>query len=171
MFMQLNRNSTILIGVGLLLAAVLVVLLAPSEERRVRKTFDRAAELLGKEPDEPMLTTAAKANGLSSLIAPSLDFEAKELGVKHKFDPASVAQYATMMRAHERHIAVVFSDLTVEFPAETENLAEVLGNVKVDADHNLGFKDKESRTFEATLKKDAETDTWQFSKVNVHRVN
>jgi len=169
--MELNRKSIILLGVGALLAIGLVIALIPNEERRVRKTFERVAELIDKEPDEPMLATAAKARGLGDLTTQSFHLEAREIGMNQKFDPDTVAQCAAMMRAHERHIAVTFSDLSVDFPAEKDHVAQVLGNVKIDADHNLGFKGKEARTFEATLKKDAETGTWKFSQVKVHRVN
>ena len=167
------RNSRIaFIGFGLgLLALVLFIIFHPSEEKRVRKTFDRVAELLAKDGDEPILTTAAKANGLSGLIAPKMNLDVKELGVSHTYDPTELAQYATMMRSHERHITVTFSEISVDFPADKDNTASVLGNVAVDADHHLGFKDKEARTFEATLRKDVESDTWQFKGVKVHRVN
>lgn len=168
--MQISRKGFIGLGCGLLVLALVIAFL-PNEEKRVRKTFDRVAELLAKDGDEPVLTTAGKANGLSNLIAPKMHLEAKEIGLNESFDPTTLAQCATLMRAHERHITVTFSDISVDFPPDKENVANVLGNVAVDADHNLGFKDKESRTFEATLTKDEETDTWQFKNVKVHRVN
>ena len=170
--MTVLKNKFLLGGAAVLIAAALWIVFAPNEERRVRKTFDRVSALMAKDgaEDEHVLTSAGKANGMGELVATSLKLEAPELGMRETFDSDAVAQTVALMRSHVHHVAVTFSDLTIEFPKDAT--AEVLGNVKVDADErNFGFKDSEARTFEATLKKDDDTGTWKFSRVKVHRVN
>lgn len=165
--MKLAGNQLVVAGMAALVAIGLFLAFAPNEEKRVRKTFDRVAALLGKEANEPMITSAAKAKALGELVTAAFRFKAPEIGINQSFDSASISECAAMMRAHEQHITVTFSELTVEFPADKANTAEVLGNVQVDSEHHLGFKDKNTRSFEATLKKDAETKAWRFAATTV----
>ena len=72
------KRKSFLIGIVVLAGALVWRFAGPSEERRVRKVFDRVSELLSKSGTEPVFTATSKARDLAKLVAPDAHLEIPE---------------------------------------------------------------------------------------------
>ena len=73
-------------------------LLVPSEERRIRKTFDRASRLLAKEGTEPVFAAAAKARDLAALVAPNAHLDIPERNLDFRLNGEGLARQIALVR-------------------------------------------------------------------------
>ncbi len=159
-------NNSLFIKIAVAAAAIfvaLLVMMSPSDEKRIQKQFDRVAELFSKGEEEHMLTAASKAKSIGAMVMPKTSVEVRELGLRKTIDPDEASELAAVFRAHLRTISITFEQLTID--VKSEKKAEVIGNV------TLSGSESEERSFEASLAKDPETDEWKFSSVKLHRVN
>ena len=153
-----------LIAVIALTAFAAWKLAAPSEERRVRKVFDRVSELLSKTGTEPVFAAAAKARDLAKLVSPDAHFEIPERNLNFALGGNDLARQIAMARSQTQFIKVTFEEISVVFADEDTALvtADVLFNGTSDL---LGFSGRDTRELAATLKKESSSGDWLFSSV------
>ena len=160
------KRKSFLIGI-VALAVVLVWRFAgPSEERRVRKVFDRVSELLSKSGTEPVFAAAAKARDLAKLVAHDAHLEIPERNFNFTLGNNNLAQQIAMARSQTQFIKVTFEEISVVFADEDTALvtADVLFNGTSDL---LGFSGRDTRELDAALKRESSSGDWLFSSVSL----
>ncbi len=142
---------------------------APSEERRVRKVFDRVSELLSKTGTEPVFSAAAKARDIAKLVSPSARFEVPERNLDLAVGGSQLAQQIAMARSQARFIKVTFEDIFVVFADDDIALvtADVLFNGTSDL---LGFSGRDTRELTATLKRESPSGDWLFASIRLNPI-
>ena len=113
-----------MVNLKLLVLAALVALaawwlLSPSEERRVRRVFDRASELIAKDGGEPIFVAAAKARGLAELVAPNAQLDIPERDLSLSIGGGDVARQIALARSQPQFIRVSFESISVTFSDST----------------------------------------------------
>ena len=137
-------------------------LLVPSEERRIRKTFDRASRLLAKEGTEPVFAAAAKARDLAALVAPNARLDIPERNLDFRLNGEGLARQIALVRSQAQFIRVTFEDLAIVF--SDDDTALVSGDVFFKGTSDLmGFSGSDARELAATLKR--ENGDWRFAAI------
>ena len=158
------KRKVFLIGMVALAGVLVWKFAGPSEERRVRKVFDRVSELLSKSGAEPVFAAAAKARDLAKLVAPAAHLEIPERNLNFALGGNDLARQIAMARSQTQFIKVTFEEISVVFADEDTALvtADVLFNGTSDL---LGFSGRDTRELAATLKKESSSGDWLFSSV------
>jgi len=161
------------VNIKILILAALVALaawwlLSPSEERRVRRVFDRASELIAKDGSEPIFVAAAKARGLADLVAPSAQLEIPERDVNFTVGGGDVARQIALARSQPQFIRVSFEDISVTF--SDDDTALVTADVLFKGTSELyGFSGRDTRELDATMRRSASGD-WLFASIRLKPV-
>ena len=150
-----------------LLAVAIVGLVAwrlfvPSEERRIRKTFDRAAQLLAKDGTEPVFAAAAKARDLAALVAPNAHLDIPERNLDFRLNGEGLARQIALVRSQAQFIRVTFEDLAIVFSDDDTALVSADVFFKGTSDL-MGFSGSDARELAATLKR--ENGDWRFAAI------
>lgn len=103
-------------AVGLGLACWLF--LGDSDERRIRKLFDRVSEEVRKDGPEPPFTEVAKARALAGHIAPRLRLEGLGGMRALTIDAADLPQRIVLFRRELQTFRVDFDQLTINVKAD-----------------------------------------------------
>ena len=138
-----------------LLAVAIVGLVAwrlfvPSEERRIRRTFDRASRLLAKDGTEPVFAAAAKARDLAALVAPNAHLDIPERNLDFRLNGDGLARQIALVRSQAQFIRVTFEDLAIVFSDD-------------DTSDLMGFSGSDARELAATLRR--EGGEWRFAAI------
>ena len=163
------KKKIFLIAIVTVAAFAVWKLAAPSEERRVRKVFDRVSELLSKTGAEPVFAAAAKARDLAKLVAPNARMEIPERNIDIAVGGSQLAQQIAMARSQARFIKVTFEEISVVFADDDTALvtADVLFNGTSDL---LGFSGRDTRELAATLKRESPSGDWLFASVRLNPI-
>ena len=143
--------------------------MALRDERRIRRLFDRAAELLAKKGAEPVFTAAGKARELAGLVAPEARFDIPECGVGMAAGGSALARQIALVRAQAQFIQIAFEELRVDFTAEDAAIATADVLFKGTSDL-LGLSGRDARELTATLKRDSDSGEWRFTGVRLRPV-
>ena len=162
-----------MVNLKLLVLAALVALaawwlLSPSEERRVRRVFNRASELIAKDSGEPIFVAAAKARGLAELVAPNAQLDIPERDLSLSLGGGDVARQIAFARSQPQFIRVSFEDISVAF--SDDDTALVTADVLFKGTSELyGFSGRDTRELEATMRRGASGD-WLFASIRLKPV-
>ena len=156
--------------IGLALAAVavvaLVLLLRPSESKRIRKVFATASSELRKEGQEGLVVATAKAHALSELVASGARFEVDGHTLRGLASGRQLVQQIMLARAQADRIEVGFTDIAIAF--DDDRTASVTADVYVRGlSSELGLSGRDARELEAVLKKDKDDGKWRFASVHL----
>ena len=143
-------------------------LLAPSEERRIRKTFARASELLDKTGTEPVFAAAAKARDLAALVAPGARLDIPERNLAFALDANGLARQIALARSQAQFIHVTFEDLSIVFADDGTALVSADAFFKGTSDL-MGFSGSDARELSATLKRDTDG-IWRFAAISLRPI-
>ena len=161
-------RKTFLVLAAAGLAAAVWWLMTPSDERRIRRTFDRAAELLAKSGSEPVFTAAAKARDLAALVAPSARFDVPERGIAMSLGGDGLARQIALVRSQAQFIHVAFEGLSIDFTDTDTAIASADLLFKGTSDL-LGFSGRDTRELTATLKRKGSSE-WIFTAIRLKPV-
>ena len=151
------------------IAVTALKLAVPSDERRIRRIFDRAAELLGKSGAEPVFTAAAKSRDLAALIASGARFSIPERNIDVSLGGGELARQIALARSQAQFIKVAFEGMAIDFTDEDTAIvsADILFSGTSDL---MGFSGRDTRELTATMKRGASSGKWQFAAVRLKPV-
>jgi hypothetical protein len=147
-------------------ATAAVFILAPDEEKKIRKQFTALSESVSKDPDESPLGMAQKLLKIGALFGEKCDIETRLQSLSGRFTPEEISGYAGRVRAFFSDLRLRFSDLSVEFP-ESET-ARVTLTGRITGRLTNGERVDETHELESTLKKTAKG--WLFTSIGMVEV-
>jgi hypothetical protein len=140
------------IAVLLLILGVLAVLiLLPSEERKVKKQFKALSNVVSKEPGESVFTTARKAQEIVPLFDENCELIMPVDSVSAYFSRGEITSYVIRGRSRFSDISLRFVDLSITFPER--GTAKVALTAKLSGKAVNGDRLDETREVKSTLKK------------------
>jgi hypothetical protein len=155
----MNVKNAFLLLVAVVVAGIGWQVFRPSEEKRVRAVFDRAAELVVQKPGEGDVFHLMRAQRLSDLIADEIRLTAPAFNLDHSFAAGAVPRLAAMLWSANREFSVGFERLEVEFPSESQSL--VRGEVLVSGSGEW-FSGRDVYEFSSELLKGKDDNEWRF---------
>ena len=154
--------AIVIVGLGLLATRYLF----QSEEKRVRKQFDRLSEYVSKEPDENVMATANKMQKLGSLFGDSCELQVAVELLSGTYTREEIASYAARSRARFSRVSLEFYDPEVTFPERSA--AKVTLTARLTGQTRAGERMRETRELECLLKKGGKE--WLFTHIAVIEV-
>ncbi len=160
-------TKTIVIGVGLVVAAIMAFFLfSSSEEDRIKVPFKRIAETISKKPDENQISAMAKIRRLKDVFAPRCRVDAPVYGLDQEMAFDEIAAFMFRERSQYRQITLKFHRFTIKFP--NENQAVVNVTVGFAGESTAGVMTEDYHVLMCNLIKP--NDTWQLKQINVVEV-
>ena len=134
-----------------------------SEKKRVRKQFERVAELVSRDHDETIFAAARKARSIASLSSDDCVVVAEEPSLSGMHGREDVAGRVTQIRSRFARLRLRLDDLEVEIDRPDSATAVVTG--RVTGWTRYQERVDESREVHCTLTKtDGE---WLFARIEV----
>lgn len=152
------QKKTLFQIAGILLV-ILVILLIPSERRKIRKQFNRLADYAQKEPAESVFKGARKASAMSELFTDPCEIKGSIHFLGGTYSRREAAQVVVAARTQFEWLDLSFHDMKIDFPEK--RIAAVIVNARMDA--GFGGEDvTEVRTLECRMLK--EDGKWLFQQ-------
>ncbi len=146
-------------GLMIAAAAVAVLYLLPSEEKKVKKQFSLLSEWVSKDSDESLFSMAQKLQGAAALFAERCEIRTHLESLSGSYTREEISSYAVHGRALFSSLHLRFSDLKIEFPeaggAKVSSVARLTGRL------TNGENVDESHEVESTLRKTGKK--WLFT--------
>jgi len=98
----------------LTIAALILIRMFPSEEKRIRNQFARVSEAAGKQRGESLLTAAAKAGALAAMASPRCELETDISQLRSAFSEMEPMKTAALIRSYFQSMELDFHDLSIE---------------------------------------------------------
>jgi hypothetical protein len=157
----------ILLGVLIAIIGIAVVIaLSPSEEKRVRKSFNLLSERVSKSPDENTLTVLKKMKEFGPLFDEHCDLKASDPPLSGSYAREEISTYAASARSSFSQLNLKFYDFHIVFPEK--GLAKVTLTTRLTGKSTAGEQVDETRELECILKKIKKK--WLFSQIEVVEV-
>ena len=156
----------VIAGLIAILGIVAVLYIFPSEQKRVKKQFDRLSEWASKEPDEKPLTMVQKVRSIGTLFVEQCELRAPVHSLEGSYTPEEISSYAAQARLQFSKISLRFYDLDIDFPEE--GVARAMVAARLRGRWATGGYTDETRELECVLKKVG--NKWLFSNVQVLEV-
>jgi hypothetical protein len=134
-----------------ILGVLAVLILLPSEEKKVSKQFKVLANVVSKEPGENVFTTARKAQEIVPLFDENCELIMAADSVSSHFSRGEIASYVIRSRTHFSDLSLTFVDLSTTFP--DRGTANVVLTAKLKGKTVNGERLDETREVKSTLKK------------------
>lgn len=161
------RQATIVVAAVLVAGTLLHWMLRDDEAARVRKRFDRLAELAEVAPGAHIVATGLASRGLADLFTDpaTLRTPLHELG-GGTYSRQQIAQNALALKGGCERLTLTFVDLETRFPSSGNAVSTVTARLK--GVHRTGGEFAETRELECRLvKADGE---WRFADCTVVEV-
>jgi hypothetical protein len=139
-------------------AAGLFFWLRPSEEKRIRKQFQRLSEAIAKSGDEGNASAAVKMLALGNLLHEQIDIDVRDFPYNGEQSAETLVSLVSRGRSYFRRIAVEFYDIEVMLVDHELADARCVVQVAVESDN---YRDSGVRHFMASLAKVDKT--WKFT--------
>ena len=167
--MELSVKNVCLGAAAIAAAAAAFCFLNPSEEGRVKAAFKHAAELVSKEADESLFVTATKTRSIAEIVESEIEISIPEQKVHSKFSRNELVQQVAIVRKACASLSVAFESVTVE--SIDGDVARATADLLVSGSGTKSFlQGRDTREFEAVLKKSPVDDKWRFSSVAIKAI-
>ena len=142
------------------IAAVLWILLKPTEERRVARVFSGISEIMHKRSGEGMLASAAKSESVCGYCEDPVYITVTEAGIGEiAMEKQEIRRRVVVMRSYFTEMDLIFDEVNVVLSSGDQ--------ASVSADVTLrgtgaedGTPNSETREMNAVMKKDGKTGEW-----------
>jgi hypothetical protein len=161
------RMKYISIAAVVVIAGILAILLIhPSEEKRVKKQFHLLSERVSKSQEENTFTQIQKIKEIGALF--DRQFELKDPGESFSgsYSREELSTYAGSARMHFSQLDFIFYDFHIVFPEK--EVAEVNLTARLKGRSTAGEQMDEIRELNCILKKIE--NKWLFNQVEVVEV-
>ena len=158
-----------IIVVSVLAAAVVagLYILWPSEESRVKETFEEIAAALDKSGNESTIDALGKARRAVALVEPGSRFEAFDRSITLPNNPSDITPHVVAFRNLAANMHFAFEDIEVKLSGDDR--AEVTCDFFYTGD-DVGLSVRDARALDATLHKDPESGRWRFVRVRLSNI-
>jgi len=137
-----------------------------SDEKRIRKCFDRLAECVTKPSGEQSVMMAAKMHNLGNVFADTCYFECERAMMTGDYTPEEVSSHAVRARSLFGDVKLAFYDLNVLLSGEGRATATV--TARLTGTMKSGESFQETHELDCVLAKCE--DDWRINKVVVVQV-
>jgi hypothetical protein len=134
-----------------ILGVLAVLILFPSEEKKVRKQFKTLSNVVSKETGENVFTTARKAQQIVPLFDENCELIIPADSVSAYFSRGEITSYVIRGRAQFSDLSLTFVDLSITFPER--GTANVVLTAKLKGKIVNGDRMDETHEVQSTLKK------------------
>jgi len=142
----------IFIGVPIVILGILaVVIFFPSEEKRVKKQFNRLSEWVSKSPEENAFTLLQKMKNIGTLFDEQCELKAPDQSLSGSYRREEISTYAGSARSHFSQLDLKFYDFHIVFPEK--EIAKVTLTARLTGRSTAGEQMDETRELECILKK------------------
>jgi len=117
-------------GIGVVVAAILVFVLWPSDADRIKTQFEYLAENIAKSPGESPLTSGAKAKRIRTVFTDTVTLHAPAYGYVRDLPASDLPALALSARAPYRELSLDFYDATIAFPQKDQADARVTARLR-----------------------------------------
>jgi hypothetical protein len=150
----------------MIIAIVLAVSCAPSEEKRVKKQFELLSKWVSKDSGENAFTLAKKIQNIANLFVDDCKITVPEESLSGTYAKDEISRYAGQARLRFSKLSLRFNDFDIDFPEEA--MANVYLTARVTGQSTAGERVDEIRELQCVLRKIE--DTWFFSSIEVVEV-
>ena len=145
------KKHPVIAVLALILSVLAVLILLPSEEKKVRKQFKALSNVVSKEPGESVFTTARKAKEIVPLFDENCELIMPADSVSAYFSRGEITSYVIRGRTQFSDLSLTFVDLSITFP--DRGTAKVVLTAKLKGNVVNGDRMDETREVKSTLKK------------------
>ena len=149
--LALVKKHPVIAVLVFILGVLAVLLLLPSEERKVKKQFMALSNVVSKEPGESVFTTARKAQEIVPLFDENCELIMPADSVSAYFSRGEITSYVIRGRTQFSDLSLTFVDLSITFPER--GTAKVVLTAKLKGKVVNGDWMDETREVQSTLKK------------------
>ncbi len=122
-----------------------------SEEKRVKKQFDRLSKWTSKEAGENTFAMAQKMKEIGAFFAEQCEFKADTISFSGRYNREEISSYAARARLPFIDLSLHFHDLDVSFPEK--EVAKVTATAKLTGKLSTGEYVDETHEFVSVLRK------------------
>lgn len=160
---MVNRRFIAIAGLILALGLAYWFFIYNSDERRIRKQFERVSEWFVKEPDASGLVLATRVGLLKSLIAEECVLNLDAYGVSETYSPDTIANYALGVLAEATQLELDLYDISMNI--QSSSSARVALTARLIWETTSGERLTDTHELECVLNK--HDDTWRFMSVDI----
>jgi hypothetical protein len=154
------------LALAVAVAAGTLLLLRPSEEKRIRRRLTQITELGGKAGPETVLTAAGKARGITRLMTDSVTISGAPSGLSGTYDSDALAAAILQGRARFETLEPSLHDLEIVLEGEGRATAHFTARLQGTS---LGGPFRDVREMRCALVKDQE-EGWLFQRIEAVEV-
>lgn len=156
-----------LIGVLMVIIGIVAVLIVfPSEEKKVKKQFNLLAAWVSKSPEENTFIMLQKMKNIGTLFDEHCELKAPDQSLSGSYAREEISTYAANARSHFSQLDLKFYDFHVVFPEE--GIAKITLTSRLTGRSASGEQLDETRELECVLKKIDQK--YLFSEIDVVEV-
>jgi hypothetical protein len=145
------KKHPVIAGLVCVLGVLAVLVLFPSEEKKVKKQLMAFSNVVSKDPGENVFTTARKAKEIVPLFDENCELIMPAQSVSSYFSQGEIASYLIRSRTHFSDLSLAFVDFSTSFPEK--GTAKVVLTAKLKGKTVNGERVDETREVMSTLKK------------------
>jgi hypothetical protein len=153
-------------GLIAIIGIVVVIALSPSEEKRVRKSFNLLSERVSKSPDENTFTVLKKMKEIAALFDEHCELKASDPPFSGSYAREEISTYAASARSSFSQLSLKFYDFHIAFTEK--GLANATLTARLIGKSMAGEQVDETRELECILTKIEKK--WLFSQIEVVEV-
>lgn len=167
--MEISLKNIALGAAALAASVAAFIYLHPSEERRIKAAFDRAAETISKEEGESLISAAAKNRSIADLADREIAISIPEQKVDAKLARGEMAQQVTLARSTCSTLSVAFESVAVD--SIDGDTAHATADLLLSGAGTTSFLNgRDTREVEAVLRKSSDDGKWRFSSVSIKAI-
>ncbi len=157
----------LLIGVPMVIIGIVVAFIVfPSEEKKVKRSFNLLSEWVSKSPEENAFTMLQKMRNIGTLFDESCELKVPSQSLSGSYKREEISTYAGSARSYFFQLNLKFYDFNIVFPEK--EVAKVTLTGRMTGKSTTGEQVDETRELECVLKKIEKK--WLFSQIEVVEV-
>ena len=137
-----------------------------SEEKKVKKQFDRLSRCASKQAGENTFTMAKKTREIGTLFTEQCQFKADIISFSGRYSREEISSYAARARLPFLDLSLHFHDLNVSFPEK--EAAKVFLTAKLTGKLSTGEPVDETHEVHILLRKNEKS--WLFAEIELIEV-
>ena len=149
-----------------ILGIVMVTVVFPSEERRVKKQFRLLSEWVSKSTEENAFTMLQRMKDIGGLFDAHCELRVPDQSLSGSYTREEISTYAGSARSQASQLDLKFYDLQVVFPEK--EVAKVTLTARLTGRSAAGERMDETRELECLLRRIEKK--WLFTQIEVIEV-
>lgn len=148
------------------IGVVAAIHLSQSEEKKVKKQFDRLSRWASKQAGENTFTMAKKTREIGTLFTEQCQFKADIISFSGRYSREEISSHAARARLPFLDLSLHFHDINVSFPER--EVAKVFLTAKLTGKLSTGEPVDETHQVHILLRKNEKS--WLFAEIDLIEV-